>query len=786
MAASMNGVHAASEKAERLRLSVEGAVQGVGFRPLIYRIAHEIGVGGWVINGAQGLVLEAEGTSSQLQTLRERLKREAPRHARIQTIRVESVTPTGEREFTIRESDECGPKTAFILPDLSVCPDCLRETFDPNNRRYLYPFTNCVQCGPRFSIMLALPYDRPNTTMSGFTMCEDCRREYENPLDRRFHAQPIACPVCGPQLTLWNDQGSVLAERHEALMRTVASLREGRIVAVKGLGGFHLMVNASDRAAVMRLRERKRREEKPFALMVPDLDSASRFCWINEFEAALMTSSASPITLLRRKADQIDEPAPPVAPGNPCLGVMLPYTPMHHILIREFGGALVATSGNLSDEPICVDETEALERLRGVADLFLIHNRPIARHVDDSVARELMGREYLLRRARGYAPFPIELDDVAPPLLATGAHQKNAIAVTAGRNVFLSQHIGDLETKASLQAFEEAAEALQTMYAVHPIAIARDLHPDYPSSRFAENSGAVTTSIQHHYAHVLACLADNRIPAPALGVAWDGTGFGLDGTVWGGEFLLVNNNGFERVAWYWPFALPGGEAAIRDIRRTALGALYETMGDDLFNHVDIMDRLGLSLSEVKLFSSLLRSGVNCPRTSSVGRLFDAVAALTGLRHRAAYEGQGAMELEWSIDGASADPSESGASDNLQPYSYIINQDESGAYIIDWRPIMLEILSDVRNGAETSMISRRFHQTLVEIIVSASRIVGEPQVALTGGCFQNAWLLCESVRRLQYEGFSPCWHRQVPANDGGIALGQIMGALREFGGKEALK
>lgn len=758
---------------ERAHIIIQGAVQGVGFRPFIYRLAHEVGVYGWVNNGAQGVTIEAEASRSQLEEFVQRIHRQKPPHSFIQQLEVEFLPPLGYDRFEIRHSQEEGRKTAFVLPDLATCPECLREIFDPTNRRYRYPFTNCTHCGPRLSIIQALPYDRSHTTMRDFIMCEECRAEYENPLDRRFHAQPNACPRCGPQLALWNRQGKAIETGDDALLAAVEILRSGSILGVKGLGGFHLMVDARNSPAVAELRRRKHREAKPLALMYPTLEYIYETCEVSALEEQLLRSAEAPIVLLSRK--DTAEIAPEVAPGNPYLGVMLPYTPLHHLLMQELGLPVVATSGNFSGEPICTDEYEALERLGDIVDLFLVHNRPIARHVDDSIVRVTAGREQVLRRARGYAPLPLELPGKpAKKFIATGAHLKNATAININNQVFPSQHIGDLDTPESCMAFRRVVADFQHLYELKPDAAVCDLHPDYHSTHYAETLGLPIVRVQHHYAHVLACMVDNHLETPMLGVAWDGTGYGLDGTVWGGEFLYVPNNdregNFTRVAHFQTFRLPGGDAAVREPRRSALGLLYEIYGDDLPS--DLPTVQAFSTGELAVLKSALRKGINAPVTSSAGRLFDATASMIGLRQRVEFEGQAAMELEFAAAGWNTD--------ECYPFEVTPVTDDKGTpcHMINVQPLVLDIVNDMRVGISTSFIAAKYHNTLAEIILAVARLVGEPKIGLTGGCFQNKTLLERTVDRLKSNNFQPYWHWQIPANDGGIAVGQIMAALRE--------
>jgi hydrogenase maturation protein HypF len=752
---------------ERRRLLIQGAVQGVGFRPFIYCLAAEMDIRGWVSNSAQGVLIEAEAPSVQLDSFLAQIEAQKPPHSIIQHILVETIPATGEATFEIRESNTEGNRSTIILPDLGTCPDCLREIFDPANRRYHYPFTNCTHCGPRYSIIQSLPYDRPNTTMSAFVMCPQCRAEYENPRDRRFHAQPNACPNCGPQLSLWDASGREIATRQQAFRAAAEALRFGGVLALKGIGGFQLLVDARNAPAVQWLRERKQRPDKPFAVMAPTLEHAKAICEVSEAEENLLLSCEAPIVLLRRRADSAL--CHEIAPYNPNLGVMLPYTPLHHLLMAELGFPVVATSGNLSGEPICTDETEALTRLKGLADVFLVHNRPIARPVDDSVTRIMVGTEYMLRRARGYAPLPVELPEPLPVIVATGAHLKNTVAVSVGQQVFVSQHIGDLEAPEAVSAFQRALKDLQGLYDQPPALIACDLHPDYRSTlmaqELAQQLGKPLIRVQHHYAHVLACMAEHRLAAPVLGVAWDGTGYGTDGTIWGGEFLRIGSDSFERYAHLRTFRLPGGEQAIREPRRIALGLLFELYGNDLPD----LPQLGFSPSELSIIKSALRRGINAPLTSSMGRLFDGVSALIGLRQRVSFEGQAAMDLEFACEGRNTD--------RCYPINMAHVTIGAGAEgsIIDWSPMVAGILADLAAGLSVAEIAATFHNWLLEVIVSLAAQVRIEQVVLSGGCFQNRRLLEGSIRRLQEAGFRPFWSQKIPSNDGGISLGQIVAA-----------
>ena len=747
-------------------MTIRGAVQGVGFRPFVYRLATEMALPGWVSNSAQGVTLEIEGEHDPLTAFLLRLERERPPRSAIQGLEYSFLPAQGLTGFAIRESDGAGQRTAILLPDIATCADCLRDIFNPANRRYLYPFTNCTNCGPRFTIVTALPYDRAGTTMRAFSMCSACAREYHDPADRRFHAQPNACPACGPQLALWDGEGRTLAERHEALQGAAEMVRSGQIVAVKGIGGFHLLVDARAEDAVRRLRARKHREEKPLALMYPSLDRVRADCQVVPLEERLLSAPEAPIVLLRRTTPAGGTLgagiAPSIAPGNPTLGVMLPYSPLHHLLLRELGFPVVATSGNLSDEPICTDEGEARERLHGIADAFLVHDRPIARHADDSIARVLLGRELVLRRARGYAPLPVHLGREAPTLLAVGAHLKGAVAVSVGSEVFVSQHLGDLETVQARDAFRRAVDDLERLYELGPMAVACDAHPDYVSTRYAQGRGLPLVRVQHHHAHVMACMAENGLTGPALGVSWDGTGYGPDGAVWGGEFLQVSNSTFRRVAHLRLFRLPGGEQAIREPRRAAISLLYELFGDSLFSMPHLPPVEAFTPLERGVLRQMLARGVNCPWTTSAGRLFDAVAAILGIRLGRQFEGQAAMELEWAAD----------AVETAACYPFDLHEAD-GTLHVDWEPLLHALLADQARRNASSLIAAKFHNTLAEAIVEVARRIGQPQVVLSGGCFQNRVLTEGAVTRLKAAGFSPHWHQRIPPNDGGIALGQIL-------------
>jgi len=747
----------------RVRVTVRGAVQGVGFRPFVYRLANDMELSGWVNNSSAGVFVEVEGTEPTLRQFVLRLEAERPGIAIIQSLEAVYLDPIGFRGFEIRESTG-GDKRALVMPDLATCPACIADVFDPQNRRFRYAFTNCTNCGPRFSIIAALPYDRHATTMCDFRMCEACQREYDDPADRRFHAQPNACPACGPQLALWTADGSEIATAESALLAAADAIRSGKIVAAKGLGGFHLMVDARSEASVRALRQRKHRDEKPLALMVASLDQALQLCRASAVERRMLSSPECPIVILRRM--EPSQLAASVAPANPNLGVMLPSTPLHHLLLAELGFPVVATSGNVSDEPICTDENEAIRRLAGIAELFLVHNRPILRHVDDSIVREVCGRELVIRRARGFAPLPVHVDADLPAVVALGAHQKNTIAASVGSDVFISQHIGDLETLASFHAMEQTFDAFKGLYDLEPQSVACDLNPDYVSTQHAQRTGLPVLRVQHHFAHALACMAENALSPPVLAVTWDGSGMGTDGTVWGGEFLQVTTEGFRRVAHMRPFLLPGNAKAIREPRRVALALLWEIFGEAAFE-MDTAPVRAFSGGERTALRAVLQRRVNTPVTTSAGRLFDAFASLLGLRQVSNFEGQAAMELEFALGDQNGD--------NSYPYGI---RDEATSMVLDWEPMVRALLTEPPAAVAAS--SARFHNTLVEMAVAVAKRTGEERIVLGGGCFQNRYLTERMVERLRMEGLRPYWHQRVPPNDGGISLGQILAASYPIG------
>jgi hydrogenase maturation protein HypF len=705
-----------------------------------------------------------EGELDSLDRFLAELIERPPPHARIYQVRCVSQEAQGESAFRIEASaaNPCGP--VFIQPDIATCENCLAELFDPGDRRYRHPFLNCCACGPRLTIIKGAPYDRARTTMAGFAMCRACRAEYSDPADRRFHAQPIACPECGPRLHALDANGLPMTAG-APLALAVAALRGGHIVALKGLGGYHLACTADCARAVVALRQRKDRDEKPFALMVADGAAARTIGVVSDDEERLLLSPERPIVLLRRRSDA--RVADEVAPGNPHLGVMLPYTPLHHLLLRDLDGTpLVMTSGNRSDEPIAYEDADALDRLKGIADIILTHNRPIHLRCDDSVLRVEQGEVMPLRRSRGYAPQPIRLPlELKAPALALGGQLKATFALGQGRHAFLSHHLGDLDHYEAYRAYVQAIEHYRRLWAIEPELIVHDLHPDYASTRYAQASGRKLLAVQHHHSHLASCMAEHGLDGPAIGVIFDGTGFGPDGTIWGGEFLIGDYRTFTRAAHFRCVPMPGGEQAIREPWRMALAYLRDA-------GIAAFPVAHASGSHRRIVEQMLERGVNSPLTSSVGRLFDAVASLVGVRQRVSYEGQAALELECLAAAVKSDvcyPFEIGAS-ALFPHA------TPATLQVDARSVIAAIVHDVRAGVSANTIGRRFHATLVEIIAQVCRRIcteqGLDRVVLSGGVFMNALLLAETMTRLTRDGFHVFRHRQVPPNDGGLSLGQL--------------
>jgi hydrogenase maturation protein HypF len=759
----------------RVRARIEGTVQGVGFRPYVYRLADELGVAGHVLNDSRGVVVEAEAPSETVERFLARLALEAPPLANVERVTSEQLEELGERGFSIRESPVGGEPRAAVTSDSATCDDCLAELFDPADRRFRYPFTNCTNCGPRFTIVVDVPYDRLNTTMAGFEMCPSCLAEYGDPANRRFHAQPNACPDCGPQVRLVFAGGLWVedAGARDALEATARALLDGAIVAVKGIGGFHLACRADDEATVAELRARKHREDKPFALMAPDLDTVRDLVDLKPPELELLLDRARPIVLARRRPDApVGES---VAPGSTELGVMLPYSPLHHVLLADAGTTLVMTSGNVSDEPIAFDNEEACKRLAEIADVFLLHDRPIETRTDDSVVRHADGRRVLLRRSRGHVPNAIRLPlDCGRHLLACGAELKNTFALAKDGNAWVGHHVGDLKNYETLRSFVTGIDHFERLFAVEPEVVAHDLHPEYLSTKHAlEREGLRLVGVQHHHAHLAACLAEHGETAPALGAIFDGTGYGEDGTVWGGELLFGDLTGFERAGMLFSVRMPGGEAAIRQPWRMACAWLAASFEEP--------PRAPQALArQVKRDSwdqvaRLAGNGLASPLTTSAGRLFDAVAALCGLRAEVNYEGQAAVELE-----AACDPSEQRG----YPLPLL---DDGGPLVMDARPLIGAVSADLAVGVPVGTIAGRFHNALAAATAGACALAAERRgtdtVVLSGGVFQNRRLLGRTASLLADGGLRVLTPEQLPPNDGGIAYGQLAVAAATLAAEE---
>jgi hydrogenase maturation protein HypF len=755
----------------RRRIHVAGIVQGVGFRPYVYRLATERHLAGQIANTSSGVVIEVEGAEEAVDDFLSSLPVQTPPLALVTDIRVAEIHHTGRSDFCILPSDPSAPVRTLISPDIATCADCLRELFDPDDRRYHYPFINCTNCGPRFSIVRGIPYDRPQTSMSVFPMCPQCRAEYEDPRNRRFHAQPNACWQCGPQLEFCDSRGQRLSVE-DPIAKAVAKLRAGDIVAVKGLGGFHLAVDATNSGAVERLRERKQRIEKPFAVMVSDLETVSRFCMVSAEERELLCLLQRPIVLLPRRNPCLL--ADSVAPFNHYLGIFLPYTPVHHLLFEESGlQALVMTSGNLSEEPIAIGNSEAVARLGDIADWFLLNNREILLRCDDSVLRGVGGHTRQVRRSRGFVPVPVFLKREFPPTLAVGGELKNTICLLRGREAFLSQHIGNLENVESYKFFQEAVDHLQKILEIQPSLVAYDLHPDYFATRWARaQSGMQSVGVQHHHAHIASCMAENHLEGRVIGFALDGTGYGTDGLIWGGEVLLADFLDFERAAHLAYVPMPGGAAAIREPWRMAVSHLWAAFGSDMLK-LPVPFLRQIPQTRVRAVLKMMERQVNSPLTSSCGRLFDAVAALINLRHEVNYEAQAAIQLEMCRDEAAAG----------RPYPFGLSE-TGGLLQIEVKQLFRAIVEDLLRGATAGAVSQRFHDGLIEALAGIARILRKRTslntVCLSGGTFQNTCLADGLEHQLQSDGFEVYTHSQVPAGDGGISLGQAVVAAHHAG------
>ena len=744
---------------KRKSIEITGIVQGIGFRPFVYNLALTHSIRGWVLNNEKGVLIDAEGEDAALERFIEGLTRRAPPLSRIETLKATALEPQGHPEFEIRRSEGASQGFTLISPDVATCDACREELFSPANFRHRYPFINCTLCGPRFTIIKDIPYDRHKTTMAAFTMCPVCRKEYENPADRRFHAQPNACPACGPSLRLVDRKGERLPG--EAMERALELLSQGSILAVKGIGGFHLVCDAGNPGAVSTLRSRKFREDKPFAVMCRDMEEVSAHCHVREEEERLLRSPQRPIVLLKRKKGS--SLAPGVAPLQKTLGVMLPYSPLHHVLLDGPLKSLVMTSGNVSDEPIAYQNEEALRRLSRIADFFLLHDRDIHVRCDDSVARVFKGKPYLLRRSRGYVPFPVKLPFDLERILACGAELKNTFALSRGPYVFVSHHIGDLENLETLLSFEKGIEHFKNLFSIEPKAVAYDLHPEYLSTKFALSlDGIAKVGVQHHHAHVVSAMAENGLDGEVIGVALDGTGFGSDGTIWGGEFLRADLREFTRVGHLKQVPMPGGSMAIKEPWRMAFAYLLDAFGDPAME-LDWVRRR--DPHKCGVLKRMIETRVNSPLTSSMGRLFDAVSSLLSIRDRVNYEGQAAVELEMTADPEVKDP-------------YPFRMDETvRPMIVDPRGIVKGIVQDLISGCSPSYISGKFHRTVARLVVEMCRTIRLEsrldRVVLSGGVFQNTLLLELVFCGLEEAGFEVYTHHLVPTNDGGISLGQAV-------------
>ncbi|MFC1958188.1 carbamoyltransferase HypF [Chloroflexota bacterium] len=751
----------------RRKISIRGVVQGVGFRPFVYQLATEHNLKGWVCNTSGCVEIDVEGEQAALGQFLTNLEKMAPPRATIESISTTSEPAIGYGCFEIRKSVSEEGEYQLISPDIATCPACIEELLTPVDRRYRYPFTNCTNCGPRFTIIEDIPYDRPKTTMRNFEMCPQCQKEYDDPLDRRFHAQPNACASCGPSLQLTDSAGKPVPES-DVLDAASRLLKEGRILAIKGLGGFLLACDATNDKAIRLLRERKRRPSKPLAVMLATIEEIKEHCLVSAAEETLLTSPQCPIVLLRwEKAGS--SVSPEVAPQLDYLGVMLPYTPLHHLLLRETGLPLVMTSGNLSEEPIAKDNDEAIRRLQGIVDYFLMHDRDIYSRYDDSVAMVEMDKPQLVRRARGYAPYPIHLPFKAKQVLACGAELKNTFCLTREDHAFLGQHIGDMENLETLEHFEATIGLYQKLFRIQPETIAYDMHPEYLSTKYAreiedKSPGITFVPVQHHHAHIVSCMADNGLQEPVIGVALDGTGFGSDGCIWGGEFLVADYHGFDRLGRFQYLPLPGGTAAIEKPYRMAVSYLLTLLGENaLEQNLSFLSQV--DGFEIDFIKAQIAKGINCPLTSSCGRLFDAVSALLEVRGKIDYEAQAAIELEMI-----ADESETGS------YPFSVTE-QNGLSIVQFDELFSAIITDLDKGVLQANISMKFHRTVTQVVVQMCKHLygktGINKVALSGGVFQNRLLLRLAVTALGKAGLQVLTHREVPANDGGVSLGQAV-------------
>jgi hydrogenase maturation protein HypF len=746
---------------ESKKININGIVQGVGFRPFVYKLAKAHQLKGQVANTASGVLLHIEGPGENIESFCRKLKENAPPLSHITDIVIQSAPLIHYRNFSIIHSKTGTHRFTLISPDMSICDDCKRELFDPMDRRFRYPFINCTNCGPRYTIIDDIPYDRPKTSMRQFTMCPQCQHEYDDPEDRRFHAQPNACSLCGPRISLHGRMGEAIFAENP-VEQAATFLKQGFVLAIKGLGGFHLAVDAENAVAVQTLRKRKLREEKPLAVMSYDLPTIEQYAHISRAEAVILTSPQRPIVLLRKKENT--PLAVEISPGNLTVGAMLPYTPLHYLLLKNNFTALVMTSGNLSEEPIAIDNTDAFDRLKNIADYFLIHDRDIYLRSDDSVVKRMGNTMRFFRRSRGYVPVPVFLEAKIRPVLACGAALKNTICLTKENYAFLSQHVGDLENLATYRFFKKTIAHLKRILSIEPEIVAFDMHPDYLSTQYAkEQEQTAKVAVQHHHAHIVSCMAENKVSESVIGLSFDGTGYGTDGKIWGGEIMLARYEQFDRLAHLSYAAMPGGAAAIKEPWRMAISYLYRTYGKELFN-LNLPLIQGMEENKIRIIVEMIEKKVNSPETSSLGRLFDAVAAIAGIRDRVAYEGQAAMELEM----AAGEPGE-----EIYEYDLI----SENVLKIEPQPIIEGIVKDIQKGVAVSRISAKFHATLIRMFSQlCERLKTETRierVALSGGVFQNSILLTGLKKSLEEQGMVVLTHEKVPTNDGGIALGQAV-------------
>ena len=762
-------MYSKSEIKQRALINIEGVVQGVGFRPFIYRRATLHHLYGWVRNTSGNVEIEIEGTAKEISNFLEDLETKAPPLAHIEHIQTAFSTPVGYTAFQIQESLRQTGKYQLVSPDIATCRECRNEIFDSDDRRFHYPFTNCTNCGPRFTIIEDIPYDRPKTTMNVFEMCPRCDQEYNDPLDRRFHAQPNACPVCGPRLELVDADGKKV-KCADIVKKAGDLLKSGKILAIRGLGGFQLACDATNEKTVHQLRKRKHRPAKPFAVMVATTADVKKHCQASVNEIKLLESVQAPIVLLKWQT-KTSNIARAVVPALKYLGIMLPYTPLHHLLLREVGLPLVMTSGNLSEEPIAKDNDEAFIRLKGIADYFLQHNREIYARYDDSVCMVEANRTIVIRRARGYAPYPIHLPFESKQILACGAELKNTFCLTRDKHAFVSQHIGDMENEDTLEHFENTVDLYERLFRIEPEIIACDMHPEYLPSKYASQIAVDNKKqlipVQHHHAHIASCMVENGLKTPVIGVAFDGVGYGTDGAIWGGEFLVSDWHDFQRMGHFEYVPMPGGAAAIKKPYRMALGYLYSLLGDDF--SLEELPLAKLNPAETAIIRQQLQKRINCPQTSSVGRLFDAVAALVGLSTEISYEAQAAIMLEMRA-------SDKIVHNKMKNYPFGLTE-QSGVNIVKLEELFSAVIEDIKKKMDISVISLKLHQTVARITVdmckTISKNIGIKQVALSGGVFQNRLLLKLTMNELTQDGFEVFTHHLVPCNDGGLSLGQAV-------------